>query len=611
MSKFRSTSRRQFLRKSAVLPALAAGGGIAGKPAAVTTDPVHTRLGTGAGPSGLLFSQVGYPTGYPVRVVLRAPEREAVSEGATCALLPHGDERRYRRPLTYWGTCWQSHWWVATFEHITEVGRWTVEAEDRGTVIFSEEGLRVAEDVLWQETYRWATVDMLLKRSYFTKLGAGWQDAGALWVESPAQSAMIICLADIATTSAAELSEDYRQKLYRQLVIGADYLVLTEKKAVELGSPPGGMVHDLFGQEEYVLPNDIVKATVALYKTIAALPDANFAEKKATYQATADRSLAYLLNDARPIGDSGMAKMQRGLTEDAPIPADEWPTRDLNFLCWACLEKVGNGDASYADRAVDFASQVMDRQISREQPEAGYYGHFLEYPSAAHSQKSWTHSILSEGEKRFGTDIGALFPNYLVPFFELLDRFPDHPDAGRWKATLSDFAEGYLLPACAKNPFKLVPLGIFGEEGPLWFVGPFHGTNAIYGYTAALACRLHKLLGNDALLDVAMGNLQWIAGLNAGITRENIAEGCVIFSTDVPDGIALPASMICRVGRRWAGTWFQTRGVVCNGFSVGAQFKMEIMPTAEVDGPFSFTDEDWIPHSAGFLTGLLQWKRLT
>ena len=39
---------------------------------------------------------------------------------------------------------------------------------------------------------------MLERRKHFTKVGAGWQDAGALWVESPAQSAMIICLTDLA-----------------------------------------------------------------------------------------------------------------------------------------------------------------------------------------------------------------------------------------------------------------------------------------------------------------------------------------------------------------------------------------------------------------------------
>ena len=90
-----------------------------------------------------------------------------------------------------------------------------------------------------------------------------------------------------------------------------------------------------------------------------------------------------------------------------------------------------------------------------------------------------------------------------------------------------------------------------------------------------------------------------------------MAKGCVIYSTDLPANVALPASMICGVGQRWAGTWFQTRGVVCNGFTTGEQFKYDVAPRQENDGPFSFTDEDWIPHSAAWITGLTRLKNLS
>ena len=114
---------------------------------------------------------------------------------------------------------------------------------------------------------------------------------------------------------------------------------------------------------------------------------------------------------------------------------------------------------------------------------------------------------------------------------------------------------------------------------------------------------LHKLFGDKILKDIAIANLQWIAGLNAGITTENVKQS-IVYTTDVPEGLALPASMICGIGERWAGTWFNTRGVICNGFSVGEQFKINIKPTKENDGPTAFTDEDWIPHSAAWITGL-------
>ncbi|MEZ5072410.1 MAG: hypothetical protein R2751_15960 [Bacteroidales bacterium] len=191
----------------------------------------------------------------------------------------------------------------------------------------------------------------------------------------------------------------------------------------------------------------------------------------------------------------------------------------------------------------------------------------------------------------------------------MLDRWPEHEDAPAWRQMLADFSEGYLKPACAANPFHLVPLGIFGEEGPIWFCGTFHGTNAIYGYTAALALELARVLDDPALLPLAYGNLQWLAGLNAGLTLDNMRLGCEVYSRDMEPGVALPVSMICGVGRDWAGTWFQTRGSICNGFGTGKQFVYDVAPLAANDGPHSFTDEDWIPHDAAWVTGLLRLYR--
>jgi hypothetical protein len=206
--------------------------------------------------------------------------------------------------------------------------------------------------------------------------------------------------------------------------------------------------------------------------------------------------------------------------------------------------------------------------------------------------------------------MGGFYPNYLVPIIEMLKLWPDHEAAVNWKQMLMDFTEGYLKPACNANPFKIVPLSIFEKEGPIWFCGTFHGSNAIYGFTAALALELSELLADEELKNIAYGNLQWIAGLNSGITKESVSKGCVVYSIDVPDGVALPASMICHIGDRWAGTWFQTRGVVCNGFSVGEQFKYDTEPKKENDGPFSLTDEDWIPHSASWITGLIRLNKV-
>jgi hypothetical protein len=484
---------------------------------------------------------------------------------------------------------------------LNEPGEWKVEVHSNGECVFRDSGLRVAKNILWDKTLELTAADMLERRVHFTKVGAGWQDAGTLWVESPAQSAMIIALSELVERSPDRLDQQLKDRIFAQMMVGCDYLVMTQVKARELDYPAGAMSHDLLGHEKDVLPNDAVKAVIALARTARLLPG-TFQEKKNKYRIAASLAFDWLTTVAGPVGDLGLSRFQRGIPESAEIPKNEWQTRDLVSLCWAGLEQWKNKEGDAKENALRFADQIMARQIPKEKAESGFYGHFLEYQSMLHSEKSWIHGIV---DNQFGADIGGIYPNYLMPLIEMLRLWPEHVDAVKWKETLYRFTYGYLVPACEKNPFLLVPQGIFGEQGPVWFCGTFHGTNAIYGYTAALALELADLFNDPGLKNIAYGNLQWLAGLNGGIHKENL-EACVIFSTDIPDGVTLPVSMMCGIGNRWAGTWFQTRGVICNGFSTGKQFVYDTEPLKANDGPFSFTDEDWIPHSAAWLTGLVR-----
>ena len=604
-------SRRGFFKASAMASTFMIGGASVTSCSPDGGDDVreafpvfhHPKYNPDMGPAGLLFSQIGYEAGHPVRVLVRLPSEELLGQGAMCTLRPVGKGRSYSVDVMYWGKIWGSHWWTAEFPAIGENGEWAVEVTENGESRIMAGGLRVGKNILWDAALPWAAVDMLERRKHFTKVGAGWQDAGTLWVESCAQSAMIIGLEDLLELHNGRLGDAFIQRIYTQLIIGCDYLVMTAAKAEELGYPKGAMSHDLLGHEKDVLPNDAVKAVIALYRAARMLPG-KYAEKKKLYSHTATLTLDWLLNKAKPMGSYGFSFSQRGLSPDTVVPDDEFQTRDLLAMCWAALEKWKTEGRKEADKkvCVDLAGKVMSRQITEENAENGFYGHFLEYSSMAQSEKSWCHCIVGVD---FGSDIGGIYPNYLIPFLEMLSLWDEHPDAKRWKASLESFVKGFLVPACLANPFFIVPLGIFGDEGPIWFAGPFHGSNTIYGYTAALSLELAKLFDEPKLTDIAYGNLLWPAGLNAGITRENL-KACVIFSTDVPVGAALPASMMCDVGNRSAGTWFGTRGVICNGFSTGEQFKMDTEPINANDGPNSFTDEDWIPHSAAWISGLVR-----
>ena len=607
-------TRRKFLKTGVFSGAAVAGAGMLPSCAAETCtgkrSPLPVFLNESfdpqSGVAGLLFSQVGYEPDLPVRVLVRLPEKALLPESATCVLVPTSTEKEHRTDCRYWGEIWKSHWWIAEFDSLGEEGEWDIEVRSGSMLVFRDSGLTVKRNILWDSTIEWSSVDMLERRRHFTGVGAGWQDAGTLWVESPAQSAMVIALTEILEKSTDRIDSGMEKRIHEQIICGCDYLVLTQNKARELGFETGAMSHDVLTHSSDILPHDASKAVVALMKSVRLLPD-SFKEKKAEYVTTAKLAFGWLVNKAKPMGDYGYVKMQRGISDQVEIPGDEWPTRDIMTMLQASMEMVKGGDDSAEPLIFEYANQVMSRQIPKEKAMHGYFGHFYEYSGLPHAEPSWTHGIVpAQGGAQFGTDMGGIYPHYLMPFIELLNWYPNHDDAGKWKACLNDFTNGYLVPACEANPFFLVPQGIFMEDGPIWFCGTFHGTNCIYGFTAALALELAGLFKDPKLMHIAYANLQWLAGLNAGITKASLAQGSVVFSADVPEGMALPVSMICHVGKRWAGTWFQTRGVICNGFSTGEQFKYDVEPRRENDGPFSFTDEDWIPHSAGWLSGIIR-----
>jgi len=67
---------------------------------------------------GLLFSQIGYELGLPVRVVLRLPKKELLKGRTTCKLIPVSGKKTYETGFTYHSEIWGSHWWVADFRNI-------------------------------------------------------------------------------------------------------------------------------------------------------------------------------------------------------------------------------------------------------------------------------------------------------------------------------------------------------------------------------------------------------------------------------------------------------------------------------------------------------------
>lgn len=551
---------------------------------------------------GLLVSQIGYDTRGPQRAMLRVPPGWTGAAPGFEIMNPAW-ERIVCGEFSFWGGVWGSDWWIARFK--LDAGSYAIRVLGVDELAGVRETFEVGEDLLYRSTWEYVALEQMETRVHFAPSKWGWQDCGAALQEANSHASCVIGLCDLLELRGGEMSPPLRARLETQIVTGNEYLVKCQERCEELKAGEGGLVHGLLTHESMVLTGDASKAVIAWAmgarlltgdRFESALTGFQFTGSRERFRRAALRAMHWLVN-ARPPGPDGWLACVHGAPADY-VPPREWMTHELVLNSWAALELAAIGETQYLERAFADLRRIAARQIP--EGERQVHGHFRLFDSGPLIEVSWSHH-LPKGV--VGADVGASYPNYLMPFLLALKRYPRHGDAVLWRATLEKFAFGYLVPACRLNPFGIIPLGDFPGEGVLGFAGAWHGFNSAYALTAALALELEALFPSPDLRELAHQNLLWIAGLNAGLTQECMT-GCVVWKRDVTPGRALPVSMINSVGKRWAGAFFNVRGAVVNGFSVGRQFVWDVPPKKEFDGPFSFTDEDWITHGGAWLSGV-------
>lgn len=544
-------------------------------------------------PYGMLYSQIGYDSGWLLRAIYRGPAG-ALPDGAGFAVIDAGTGRAVLRGATEpWGEQWGSCWWVADFSALAEPGSYRLMINTASGLPLESDPFDVAPDLLWSRTWQAVGPDQAERRRRLAADGLGWYDAGTHWQEASSHVAFVAGLCDLLTYRGSMLGAADRRRVETQIVNGCDYLAALQDRAAALGQP-GAVVHQIFKFDELLLPGDSAQAAFAWARAARTLP-AGDTERRRAYAERAARALDWFLA-AQPLGGQGFSRVNHGWPAEQPVPV-ETPTRELLMACRAAVELALAGDERQRNLAVALAERILARQIPAEHARDGLYGHFRLFDGAHVAEKAWVHN----GEGGLGADCGGHWPHDILPLIEMCRAWPDHPRAAAWRGAVCAFAYGYLLPACRANPFQLLPLGQFDGEGLIWFAGLWHGMNAAYGLAAALAWELERFLGDAAFRPIVAGNLQWIAGLNAGLTASSL-HAAHMFSRPVPEGVALPVSMINGIGRRYAGSWMNITGAICNGFSLGDQFRFDLPATRVGDGPHSFTDEDWITHAGAWLS---------
>jgi hypothetical protein len=519
-------------------------------------------------------------------------------------VLVRSGARVWSGTLEPWGACWGSHWWVADFSGFTKPGTYAIELKRGSRTLLSGAGLELGRGLLFRKCFEPVALRQYELRSIFAAVRPGWFDAGMLWQEIPSHAASIVGLCDLVLHARDQMTPAERRQLLAHIDRGANYLELCQKAAGKLGHR-GAVVHDLAKSPQSVCANDVFMAAIA-WARAAQVMRAMRPARARRLAALAGQALDYVEMRATPVDPTHNMPWNQGWPQRRPWPR-QWMTRYLLLALWSELILARLGLRKREDRIDALTDQILARQVPKERREHGLFGHFYAYDGSNVTEKGWSHGMPPKPKGRkpvFGSDMGAVFAHPVHAFIDGLRFFPAHRLAGRWHSALVAFAFGYFKPACLQNPFYLAPRGIFGREGLLHFSGLWHGCNALYGQAAALALEFNRLWPEDAWKQIATGNLQWICGLNAGLTQAASDIGCVMRRHEVPEGKAVPVSMIYDVGARTAGNWTTIAGSICNGFSAGKQFTYDVPPLKRLDAPSSLTDEDWITHAGGFLMGL-------
>jgi hypothetical protein len=546
------------------------------------------------GEVAVMSSQVGYDIGDPMRVLVRSDQPNSIPQRASFAVLDSKGRRIVEGPVEYWGEKWGAHWWIVDCSGLEGEGCYSVRIVDGANLLCVSEPIEVASRILWDKSYSVIAYDYLRTRTEQARTGKGWRDCGSDLQEFSSHAVCVDGIADVLEIVPFNVASDKQIFLRNQLIRGCDYLAHLQDKAKEFGLGNGAVIHE--DRDKDVVTGNIAKAA-AIFARVSRLIAEHDPEKSGEYLERAKRAFTWIERNGPviPPGSQTFFPFVHGAPAGSVPPKGQWMTRDLVTMTRASVELFRRGETDYRAKAIRYVNRVMERQVPKEQAEGGLFGHFYTYSDFSSfggikfTEKANIHCGAWSKDGRVYNK-GGHYPHYLLPLIDMLRLWSDHRDAPRWKRCLHNFAYGYLIPSCRSSPFLILPAGYYNDEGLVYFGSWYHAHNNIYAFTASMALELGQLFNDRQLRDIAVGNIQWIAGLNCGKREGEPAK-------------YLPVSMIYGIGARSRGSWSKIPGSVCNGFSASRQFKIASITAAD-DKPTFFDDEAYIAHSLPYLAAL-------
>lgn len=543
---------------------------------------------------GLLYSQIGYDIGDPMKACFCADTENALRDAYFEVVYLDTGEKKSAKPECF-GEKWKRWWWELDFSGIKRPCEIIIKLYSGGDEIEHSDPIPVGYNLVWDRTIKEVAISAFEERQKRARNGIGWKDCGSEFREICSIAPSVSALCDLLNKCPAEFSGQEQERIRRQIIAGAEYIMKCMEAAECFGMPRGAIVHDI---PNFIvnLPGDTAQAVIALAKASVLLVE-NDSSKSSVYLEAAKAGYEHILHGLQPYGEEGLNRELLDIPAGTALPG-EFMTKDLFLFLEAGISLYKAGQFGYKDSVIRFADEIMARQVPEEEKEDGLYGHFYTFDSLKISEKNFIHH-------HCGHDCGGIFFNYLRPFMDLILTFSSHEKVKLWEEVIQRYTVSFFIPACQRNPFRLLPVGYYKGEGWLNFCGPWHGFNTMMGYTASLALELIKFVPRQELYEIAISNIQWFCGVNAGLCKESF-DTCVFWQEDIPEGKVVPFSQIMGIGRRSVSCWTDIVGTIPNGFCVNSQFQFDVPNKLENDGPVRYTDEDWIPHSAGFICALAE-----
>jgi len=535
------------------------------------TPPLSAAAAINPADYSILEAQIGYKTYETKQAFISANNPTSDSLGTFQLKNASTNATVFTGNVTYWGQRWGDAWWTMDFSSYRTAGDYYINVPSLSK---QSDTFEIAAQLFTTTTLLKTSVDQLEPRIN-GKLG--WQDCGTDLRGIEGHATLLFGLIDAYEAYGSTLSGTDQTRFLDSIEHGGDYMIACQR-------PDGSFCSELYFHPNLVTWHKSLLATIALLQVYEVTNDTDYLDAAADgWDWVMSRPEFTTLETAAEIGDTRQVYGQRSPW----LPPTELRARDKMLLVWGATEWYRiTSDTAYKTIALDYAEQVYDTQfLDYTQAVEGAYGNFFAWEGEDIFQKSWEHGAWYYNN-------GAVLPDHILGLVQLIELFPNDPAALEWRYVLKVYKDKFLKTTTALNPFKLYPLGMYDQE--IRFFGPtWHGTNGMYGNIAKNAMLLARLFDDVELQEIADANMEWVGGLNAGT---------------IISGKRQSISMIDAVGTHYIPTWSGIDGSIANGLSATPQFTLAY-PEGLIDRPLTFTHEDWIVHSGGWLSGLSEVER--